>query len=88
LDVCVLSAEEAGRLEHWGIWPTCKAHHHIKKREAVEGAAAGLVRYLGGEGTKIQYPVSMVTATRIDIWQPVPTAGVIGLRTWGLPRHR
>jgi hypothetical protein len=87
-DVCVLSAGEAGRLEHWGIWPQCKAHKHIKKREALAGAEAGLYRYLGGPDTEIKSPVSMVTAVSVSMWQPVPTAGLIGFRTWGLARTR
>jgi hypothetical protein len=85
-DICVLSAEEAGRLEHWGIWPQCKAHKHIKKRDALAGAEAGLLRYLGGPDTEVKNPVSMVTATRVSIWQPVATSGLQGFRTWGLAR--
>lgn len=89
LDICVLSAEEAGRLENWGIWPACKSHKHIKRREAVAGAESGEYRFLGGEGTKIQGAVSMVTAVRVTIWRPVSTSMLDGTRlrgfkVWGL----
>ena len=92
-DVCVLSLEEAGRLENWGIWPTCKAHRHVKNREAQEAAKAGLVRFLGGLGTKILDPVSMVVPVAVQMWQPVACHNVDGsslhgMRTWGLPSTR
>lgn len=85
--------EEAGRLEHWGIWPKCKDHKHIKKREAREGAEAGLLRFVGGEGTMVQGPVSMVTTVAVTIWKPVATARpdgskLMGMRTWGLASRR
>jgi len=88
-DVCVLSPEEAGRLEHYGVWPACKAHRHIKRREALLGAESGEYRYLGGEDTKIQGPVSMVVKVRATMWRPVATMmpdgrRLVGLRTWGL----
>lgn len=86
LDVCVLSATEAGRLENWSIWPKCKHHRHIKQREAKAGVESGEYRFIGGEGTKVQGPVSMVVPIRVKPWQPVPTAGLMGLRTWGVPR--
>ena len=88
-DVCVLSTMEAGRLENWDIWPACKQHHHIKRREAQAGAEAGILRYLGGADTKIGI-VSMVTAN-VEVgkeWRPVATSGMMGLRTWGLARRR
>ena len=47
-----------------------------------------MLRFLGGEGTKIRGSVSMVTVVRVKIWQPVPTAGLMGMRTWGIARSR
>jgi hypothetical protein len=93
LEVCLLSLEEAGRLEHWGIWPKCKAHHHLKQAAAREGAEAGLYRFLGGEGTKIQGTVSMVVPVAESMWKPVQARNtdgsvVIGLRVWGLAPSR
>lgn len=63
----------------------------MKKREAIEAAQQGLVRFLGGEGTKIQMPVSMVTPTREREWKPQKAhledgTPVIGLKIWGLAR--
>ena len=93
MDVCVLSLEEAGRLEHWGRWPTCKAHIHISKNKARRGVEAGEYRWVGGEETHVKSPVTMVTSARIGMWKPVQAhsedgRAVIGLRTWGLERQR
>jgi len=89
LDVCVLSAEEAGRLEHYGVWPQCKAHIHIKKREALDGAKAGTMRFLGGLDTAVKFPVSMITMVRVQMWKPQQThledgTKIMGLKIWGL----
>jgi hypothetical protein len=88
IDICVLSAEEAGRLEHFGIWPSCKrgAHRHLKYKILKPLLDAGALRWCGGKDTCAGSQVSMVTAVRIKIWQPVPTAGAMGLRTWGLTK--
>ena len=90
MDVCVLSLEEAGRLEHWGHWPTCKAHLHISKNKARIGAEAGEYRFLGGEGTAIAAagPVTMVVPTKVREWKPVRSSNadgspLMGMRTWG-----
>jgi hypothetical protein len=88
-EICVLSPEEAGRLENWGIWPLCKAHKHIKRREAADGAKAGLLRYVGGEDTEAHGATSMVVASgEVAMWQPVPCRDlngreILGLRVWG-----
>lgn len=89
----MLSATEAGRLEHWGIWPSCKKHRHVKQRVALAGAQAGLYRFLGGEDTEVKTPVSMVTLVSIRQWTPVQAHSadgktVLGLRTWGLKPAR
>ena len=86
LTVCILSAAEAGRLEHYGDWPQCVNHQHMSGRLAAAAAKAGMVRFLGGPGTKVASPVSMVVRVRTRQWQPVPTAGLLGLRTWGNAR--
>ena len=90
-DVCVLTLQEAGRLEHYGHWPVCKHHRHIPRETALQGAEAGLLRFLGGEGTKVMGTVSMVVPVKITTWKPVQAHNddgsiVIGLRTWGLQR--
>ncbi len=82
----MLSAEEAGRLEHYGILPTCESHLHFSGKEAAQLTRTGAVRWVGGKDTCVQSPVSMVTLVRVKQWQPVPTAGLLGLRVWGLAR--
>ena len=89
MDICLLSFEEAGRLEHYGVWPACKSHRHIGKEEAAYGAANGAYRFLGGSGTLIAGPVSMVVSVRSTMWKPVVTSmpdgtKLLGMRTWGL----
>ena len=92
MDVCVLSVEEASRLENYAIWPACKSHRHIKKREAVEMITAETHRFVGGLDTRILTPVSMIVPVALGrAWQPVPCCNVdgsrlLGMRTWGLPR--
>jgi hypothetical protein len=81
MHICLLSPEEAGRLTNWGIWPQCKQHRHIPKKEAAALAANGELRFVDDKSGQ---PTSMVTRVRIRIWKPVPTAGGMGLRTWGL----
>ena len=86
----MLSAEEAGRLEHWGIWPTCKAHRHVKKTEAVRLIVAGTHRQIGGADTAAPGFVSAVVPLEVGrIWSPVQCHDMTGktlagMRTWGL----
>ena len=89
--ICLLSDEEAGRLENYGDWPQCKNHHHASSTKVLRLAEAGLVRFLGGPGTKIPSPVSMVVASKQRQWQPVPCANtdgsqLLGMRIWGNAR--
>jgi hypothetical protein len=88
LSICVLSLAESGRLEHYAVWPTCKkSHAHIPRKEADELVAAGTHRYVGGRDTAINSEVSMIVEVDTSrTWQPVATAGLMGLRTWGLPK--
>lgn len=92
LNICVLSQEEAGRLEHWGIWPTCKAHKHVKRTEALAAVASDNFRYVGGPDTEIAAAghVSMIVPTATTrIWSPVAChdangKAIQGFRTWGM----
>ena len=93
MGVCVLSANEAGRLEHYGIWPQCKNHLHVNKRSAAARVTEGACRHVGGEGAEVGEQASMITLNRVTIWQPVQAhmedgRAVIGLRTWGLKARR
>lgn len=84
--VCLLSLEEAGRLEHWGIWPKCREHPHCSRKKANEGAAAGTYRYLRSPGGN---PVSAVTdASEPSRWSPqqahnLDGSVVMGFKVWG-----
>jgi hypothetical protein len=35
--LCLISDVEKNRLIHWGEWPCCKHHRHIKRKEALVG---------------------------------------------------
>lgn len=89
LDICVLSLEEAGRLEHYGIWPACKAHRHMKKTAALEAIKAETHRFVGGPDTKIEFASCIVEVNTTRIWSPVACHDIDGktiqgMRTWGL----
>lgn len=97
LDVCVLSPAEAGRLEHYGIWPECKKHHHVSKNKAARFVATEEThRFVGGADTAVQSAgtLSMIVETNTSrVWSPVPCQdergrAVMGLRTWGLASTR
>lgn len=90
MSICLLSAAEAGRLEHWKIWPRCVEHKHCSRAAADDGVKNGLYRYLDGPNGS---PVSMVAPVRVTIWTPVSTSmpdGVKlkGFKVWGLKPQR
>ena len=89
LDFCVLSREEAGRLENWGIWPTCKSHRHIKKIAGLAAVEASTHRFVGGPDTKVKFISAITPIDCSQLWQPVQChsedgAKLAGMRTWGL----
>jgi len=85
----VLSATEAGRLEHWNIWPKCKNHWHVKRREALAMIADDTHRFVGGEDTAVAHPVSMIVPTVCGrMWSPQSSCGLQGFKVWGLRRLR
>jgi hypothetical protein len=85
VDYCVLSLSEAGQLEHWGQWPRCVHHHHVKKREALAMIQADTHRLVGGEDTLVEHPVSMIVPTIVGrMWSPQPSSKLMGFRVWGL----
>ena len=90
--ICVLSQREAARLEHFGIWPECKYHLHVKKTEALAMVEADSHRFIGGPDTQIKTPVTMIVKLGEPvIWQPVACrnddgSALMGLRIWGRPR--
>lgn len=89
LEVCVLSAEDAGRLEHWGVWwETCRAHKHVKLTKAQEMVASDEFRFVGGPGTKVKYASAIVATRESAGWVPVACRDwdghlLQGLRVWG-----
>ncbi len=89
IEICVLSLEETGRLEHWGIWPTCKAHLHMKKSHALAAVKAETHRFVGGPDTKVEFVSAIVPLDVTRVWSPVAchdASGktIQGMRTWGL----
>ena len=94
MDICVLSQSEAARLEHWGIWPSCKSHHHIKKNTALAMVEDDSHRFVGGPDTRVTTPVSMIVKLGEPvIWQPVACRNadgsqLLGMRIWGRPATR
>jgi hypothetical protein len=36
MDACVLSAEEVGRLLHYGLYPCHADHYHLSPKQAIE----------------------------------------------------
>lgn len=89
LEVCILSLEEAGRLEHWGIWPTCKAHLHMRKSKALAAVKQETHRFVGGPDTKVEFVSAIVEVNTTRVWSPVAChdesgKAIMGLRTWGL----
>jgi hypothetical protein len=50
--------------------------------------AADTHRFIGGNNTRLNHPVSMITPVAIREWRPVPTAGLLGFRTWGLSQTK
>lgn len=90
MDICVLSPEEAGRLENLGIWPQCKAHHHMSRARALAAVtAAETHRFVGGPDTKVAFASAIVPICVDRIWSPVAChdetgKAIQGFRTWGL----
>lgn len=88
-EICILSAEEAGRLEHYGIWPVCKAHRHVKKRDALAAVKTEEFRFVGGPDTKVGFVSAIVAVNTTRVWSPVAChdetgKSIQGFRTWGL----
>lgn len=86
---CILSLEETGRLEHYGMWPSCKNHPHVFKSYAKYLVNRDTHRFVGGQDTKIEFASAIVPVNTSRNWQPVQCRGedgaiLMGLRTWGL----
>lgn len=96
LDICVLSVEEAARLENYGIWPACKAHRHVKRNKGHLLVSEETHRFVGGNDTKVQSVGDLSMIVPLDcgrVWSPVQChneagATLMGLRTWGLKPSR
>jgi len=90
VEICVLSVEEAGRLEHWGVWPSCKAHHHMKLSKAQAAVSDAMThRFVGGPDTKVDYASAIVPVDYTRMWSPVAChdetgKAIAGMRSWGL----
>jgi hypothetical protein len=90
LAICVLSLEEAGRLEHYGIWPSCKSHRHMSKADAATAVSKDEThRFVGGPDTAVAFASAIVPVCVDRIWSPVQChhesgRAIMGMRTWGL----
>ena len=91
----MLTAAEAGRLEHYGLWPSCKLglHEHVRRSKAEEMVAADTHRFVGGKDTKVICNSYIVETNNGRTWQPVPCHDeggnlILGFRIWGLPSTR
>lgn len=92
MQICVLSAEEAGRIEHWGVWPVCKGHKHISRSAAHKAVADDTHRFVGGADTAIAdagVVTMIVPVNTARIWSPVQCHSedgktIMGFRSWGL----
>ena len=89
LDICVLSEAEAGRLEHYGIWPSCKNHRHVKRQEALDAVTRDEThRFVGGPDTKVAFVSAIMPVNTTRIWSTVQchnAEGMLlrGMKTWG-----
>ena len=81
--ICVLSAEETGKFEFYGVWPTCKHHKHITRKDAATLIDADTHRYVGGADTAIATPVSMITECNNNhyVWRNRSSGGPLGVVT-------
>jgi hypothetical protein len=70
MDACVLSAEEIGRLRHYGISPNHDEHHHISASEAIAGILDDTYELIEHEGRVF------VTRARLYFIRPVKSAGI------------
>ena len=81
--VCVLSRQETGQIENYGIWPKCKHHKHVKLKKAATLVATDMYRSVGGEHTAVKTPVSMITecTNNTYVWANRPSGGPLGVVT-------
>jgi hypothetical protein len=87
LNICVLSLQEAARLENYGVWPACKGHRHVDKLVAESMVVDETYRWLGGADTRTKF-ISAIVPTAIRMWRPVVCRDwngrpLMGLRIWG-----
>jgi len=60
MDCCVLSAEEVGRLTHYGFRPNHKQHVHLNSKRAIEGVIDGTYELVDlGDGRYAITPAKM-----------------------------
>jgi hypothetical protein len=76
----MLNQTETARLENYGIWPSCKRHYHISRREALKMLEADTHRLVGGLNTKVPTYTTMIVPciTNDRVWRNVPCGGPQG----------
>lgn len=80
MNICVLSLEEAGRYEFYGIFPPCKAHRHISRTEAETLLLADTHRTVGSGKSLLSAIAPCVTND--NYWQPRPSGHPMGPKVW------
>lgn len=55
MGICIISAEEKGRLINYGLPPVCEQHHHCSTTQALKKVAAGLFEVVTDTSTGTQY---------------------------------
>lgn len=79
MKICALTAEEAARLEHYALWPSCKMHKHISTTEAQSLIEADLYRFVGGRDTKVGETSMIVPcSTNERTWANRPSGHPLG----------
>ena len=74
MDCCVLSQEEVGRLQHYGINPNHEDHVHISAEEATAGLMDETYELVTAKSGR-QY----VTKTKLYFLQPIRSGGRGGI---------
>lgn len=72
MSICLLSAEEVGRLQHYKIEPCHKAHRHLSPRQAAAMYNKGSIQCVEINGEQYATPTQMyVLAPRKSGYIPV-----------------
>lgn len=69
------------------MWPNCGHHQHVSRKEANSLIQQDEARMIGGDGTKITSPVSMIVPTDNNRqWRNRPSGHFLGPKVRQLVR--